>query len=133
MTWESVNSGVVSVGRAQGLAVRVGNPGQGDLDQHLLSVLDGPENSKLTSAVFFADRASVDLLPLVARCGVNCAFVFRRASLLAHLCVVLREKGIPALVLEEDENWDALNEGRPVMLDAITEGMIAGSRIRWGE
>ena len=78
--------------------------------------------------IVVADRASVDLLPLVGRCGSNTAFVFRRASLLAHLCIVLRERGIPAISLEDDDLFGKLTNGRTLTVEASDPNWI-GPRV----
>jgi phosphohistidine swiveling domain-containing protein len=113
-----IRAGVVSAGRATGRVMRFFNDTATELDAHLLEGFEAPED-RLEEVVIVADRASVDLLPLVNRCGNNnTAFVFRHASVLAHLCVVLRERGIPAVVLEDDELFDGLAAGLAVTVEA---------------
>jgi rifampicin phosphotransferase len=131
LTRELIGSGVLSVGKSRGVAVRATNRGEADLDRHLLSILEAESESLLDNVVVFADRASVDLLPFVARCGTNCAFVFRNASLLAHLSVVLREREIPAVIVEDDLLWEEVSEGAVVTVDAITDGLTSDLRLKW--
>ena len=112
-----IRAGVVSAGRTSGRVIRVSNGTSAELDMHLLEGFEVPEKP-LENTVIVADRASVDLLELVNRCGRNTAFVFRHASVLAHLCVVLRERGIPAVVLEDSEFYDALVANSVVTVEA---------------
>ena len=112
-----IHNGVLSPGRAEGVAVRVLNAGDTELDTHLLEQFD-EAGGPVDDVVLIADRASVDLLPLVSRCGSNTAFVFRRASLLAHLSIVLRERGIPAIVLEDDDLFGKLTSGLTLTVEA---------------
>jgi len=133
LTKELIGSGVLSVGAATGTAVRINNLDSADLDQHLLSVLEGAADGNFSRAVIFADRASVDLLQLVARCGSETAFVFRNGSLLAHLSVVLRERGIPAVVSDDSKMWASVREGDTITIDARTEGLSAPARVGWEE
>ena len=130
LTTELLASGVVSPGRARGDVKRIRNAKESDLDAHLLSVLAG-NGEALTDSIFFADRASVDLLPVLARCGSNCAFVFHRASVLAHLCVVLRERGIPAILIEDDQVWRELPGEASVAVDASTPHIDPALRLGW--
>jgi len=98
-----------------------------ELDMHFLEGF-GTSEQALEGVVIVADRASVDLLPLVNRCGSNTAFVFRHASVLAHLCVVLREHAIPAVTLEDDDLFDGLAVGSKVTVEA-SNGSWPGLRV----
>lgn len=116
-----IRAGVVSPGHVTGTVLRVANDSDAELDTHLLeefSVLDEPAND----VVVVADRASVDLLPMVSRCGRNSAFVFRKASLLAHLCVVLRERGIAAMAIDDEALFESLLTGAIVTVEASDGG-----------
>ena len=93
--------GVVSPGIARGPVVDIRSQQTlEDLNAHLLQdVIAGREEVSRSPAIYVATRASVDLLPLVRAVPPGSGFIFERASLLAHLCVVLRERAIPAVVL----------------------------------
>lgn len=125
-------NGVISPGRAVGETVSVpqGTSTDGQdphIDFHLLELFSSTDS--LTGTVFVAERASVDLLPLVYRAGSNCAFVFRHASLLAHLAVVMRERNVPAIVVD-DIVFESLRPGMRVRVDAVSAGLPAGERLR---
>jgi phosphohistidine swiveling domain-containing protein len=122
-----IRAGVVSPGHAIGHVMRVSNGTAAELDTHFLEGFGAPEK-KLEDVVIVADRASVDLLPLVNRCGSNTAFVFRHASVLAHLCVVLRERGVPAIALEDSDLFDGLDVGSKVTVEA-SNGSWGGRRV----
>jgi len=122
-----IRSGVISAGHATGYIVRVSNGAVAELDMHFLEGF-GNSDQTLEGVVIVANRASVDLLPLVNRCGNDTAFVFRHASVLAHLCVVLRERGIPAVTLEDDDLFDGLAVGSKVTVEA-SNGSWAGHRV----
>jgi phosphohistidine swiveling domain-containing protein len=79
--------------------------------------------------IIVADRASTDLLGHVCAPGVA-GFIFRQASMLAHLPVVLREKGIPAIVLEDDDTFLALTVGMLIEIDASSRLATARDRIK---
>jgi phosphohistidine swiveling domain-containing protein len=125
LTRELIAMGVVSPGRVTGKVLRVPNDanaysGESGIDLHLMEGF-GVASEALGELVVVADRASTDLLPLVTKCGKNTAFVFRHASLLAHLCVVLRERGIAAMVVEDADLFGVLSEAAILTVDA-TDG-----------
>ena len=91
LTCRTVSSGIISPGAAAGpvrLAARSGHEG---LDVHLLD--QHPPDKPDRAAIYLAELASVELLPLVYAAGPGCGFVFAQASVLGHLSVVLRERG----------------------------------------
>jgi phosphohistidine swiveling domain-containing protein len=71
--------------------------GSDALDHHLHSNLDNED--RIIDTVFLIERDSIDLLPLIGSLGPNCGILFRSASVLSHLAIVLREKNIPAAVV----------------------------------
>ncbi|QBJ96875.1 hypothetical protein ERC79_13635 [Rhodococcus sp. ABRD24] len=94
-----IERGVVSAGRAMGRLVdlRV-DAVHDDLNAHLYdTALNG--GAALGPTVYIARQASIDLLPLVRAAHPSSGFIFERASLLAHLPVVLRERGLAAVTL----------------------------------
>ena len=113
---ELIRDGILSPGRAEGEARKLNND-EDNFDMRSLVDL-ASEGGKIENVIFVADRASVDLLPLVSICADNSAFVFRRASLLAHLCVVLRERGIPAISVEDDGLFEKLATGLRLTVEA---------------
>lgn len=122
-----IRDGVLSPGRAVGEVVRIVNDSNVELDAHLLEEFDDADG-KIEDVIFVADRASVDLLPLVARCGPETGFVFRHASLLAHLCVVLRERGIPAIIVHDDNLFGTLTSGSKLTVEAVDVGPVIPRR-----
>jgi phosphohistidine swiveling domain-containing protein len=124
-----MNSGVLSVGRCAGRVHKVELSPIGALDGHLH---DRPDEVAVNgNVVVVAERASVDLLPFVGVPGVV-GFVFERGSILAHLAVVLREKGIPAIAVEDGSLLARLTNGTHVGVDAQTRSLSAGERISVG-
>lgn len=122
-----IRDGVVSPGRATGRALRIQNSSEYELERHLHDDL-AALGETIADTIFVADWASVDLLPLVSKCGPNTAFVFRHASLLAHLCVVLRERGVPAICLQDDDLFARLTSGAELIVEASDAGR-AGPRV----
>ena len=126
-----INSGVLSTGRCRGRAVRIDLSAMGTLDKHLH---DRPETSPTDgeSIVVVAERASVDLLPYIGAPGVV-GFIFERGSVLAHLAVVLREKGIPAVALEDHSLFESVLLDSIVEIDAAKRDLAKSERIKISE
>jgi phosphohistidine swiveling domain-containing protein len=123
-------SGVISGGTARGSVLRVpqvGDGGEQHFDAHLAEVFSSAD--PITGVVLVAHRASIDLLPLVHRANSNCAFVFRSASALAHLAVVMRERRVPAVVVGPQLHA-ALADGDVVTIDAVSVGLSPDERVR---
>jgi phosphohistidine swiveling domain-containing protein len=122
-----IQSGVLSVGKCRGRVHRVNLSAIGALDSHLH---DRPENASLSgdSVIVVAERASVDLLPFIGARGVV-GFVFERGSILAHLAVVLREKGIPAIAIEDHALFQSLPDNLVIDVDAVKRSLSNTDRI----
>jgi len=123
-----VNSGVLSLGRCRGRAWRVNLSAIGALDTHFY---DRPTEASVAGegVVIVAERASVDLLPFASTPGVV-GFVFERGSVLAHLAVVLREKGIPAVALEDQFLALHLVTGSLIEIDATSHSLPHSKRVK---
>ncbi|MEH1166883.1 PEP/pyruvate-binding domain-containing protein [Micromonospora sp. CPCC 205539] len=116
LTSNAVSSGIISPGATAGRVcpVHTGLPAE-NLNAHLLNRPSSDEPA--SGIVYLAEQASVDLLPLVYGAGPDCGFAFARASVLAHLAVVLRERGIVA-VRVGDEIFAELQTAGSIQIDA---------------
>lgn len=128
-TAADLGRGIVSSGLAQGPIVDLRVPTTGeDLNAHLYDAIRAGEDVGLTPAVYVAAAASIDLLPIVRAAHPSSGFIFERASILAHLPVVLRERGIAALSLPIEQIQDLVARGLPVRIntaDAIAVTPVA--------
>jgi hypothetical protein len=101
LTLRFIQSGIVSPGFALGRPLTIDTAGRGVLDIHLCD--DRGSDQLLRGQLIFAEYASIELTALANRMTPGCGFVFANASVLCHLGVVLRERGIPAIRMEEQE------------------------------
>ena len=121
---DSLAGGIISRGRATGPVVDLrGTSTAEDLHAHLYQSVVGDAPGEPT--IFIAATASVDLLPLLEACPPGCGFLFEDASLLAHFAVVLRERGVPGVVVPRDE-LDRL--GGDVVLDTDATPTVRSGR-----
>ncbi len=58
-------------------------------------------------------------------------FIFEQGSVLAHLAVVLRENGIPAIALDDSEIFASLRINSMAEIDAFTCLINASHRITY--
>lgn len=118
--------GVISHGTARGSIRDLrGTAGADDLNAHLLQEIEGEAMAEPT--IYIAHRATVDLLSVLYACAPGSGFVFEQASLLAHLAVVLRERGVAAVVLPPERmrhlaesSWGSIDTAAadPVRIDS---------------
>lgn len=112
MTQGTIERGIVSPGVARGRVVDLRNAQVlDDLNAHLLQGHDEDSAEELEPAIYIARSASVDLLPLVRQCGTGSGFVFERAALLAHVSVILRERGLAAVLMSPQQIDNLLANG----------------------
>jgi phosphohistidine swiveling domain-containing protein len=125
---ELITSGVLSGGSCRGRLYHVKLSAAGALDSHLHDQLQAA-SVEGQNVIIVAERASVDLLPFVGAPGVV-GFIFEWGSVLAHLAVVLREKGIPAVVLEDAVTFGALPVDALVEIDASQRSLKHKERVK---
>lgn len=114
---DDILNGVISRGSGTGVLVRLERQSlDSSLDSHFKdSFVDDGETGR--KEIYLCD---VPDIALKNRLGKNCAgFLFKEGSLLCHLSVLLREKGIPALV-GIDEN--RFSEGEIYEIDTSVSG-----------
>lgn len=122
-----INSGVISVGTCRGKLCNVDSGSNTTLDGHLN---DRVHHTTVATenTIIVAERTSVDLLPLVGAPGIV-GFIFAEGSVLAHLSVVLRERAIPALVLDDQTAFGSLPLGDIVELDTVSRDLEKSNRV----
>ena len=124
-----LTDGVISNGTISGEAV-VLDPEESirkSLNVHLYDELE-KEAGNGKNHVILCQKPDVSFLRLVQKYPPQrLGFAFAEGSVLCHLAIVLREKGIPAAVVGKIPDFV---KGKNVTLDCITPGLKAGERIR---
>ncbi|WP_141578810.1 hypothetical protein [Actinomadura sp. WMMA1423] len=125
-----ITTGVLSRGRASGRVVVLNEDDNAMLRGHLHDL--DRSNGAVRDTVFVAKRASIDLFSLINSLTAesNCGFAFSDATFLGHPAVILRERGVPALVLPDAHV--TLRAGIKVNLDTATSGLNREQRITEG-
>ena len=122
-----IKSGIISFGSISGIPVHVENTGKDSLNEHFHNEV--VESEKFDERVIFiCKNPELSLLSLVEKYKPeNIGFVFRNCAVGAHLAVVLREKGIPAI--KTDEIIGVIPNGCICTIDAKTPGLSSEKRI----
>lgn len=121
--------GVISAGTASGHVVDLRSAGtQDDLNAHLYNSVSSLD-SGLHPSIYIAQRASIDLLPIVRAAHPDSGFVFERASLLAHLSVVLRERGLAAVTAPPEAIEGLLHQSGNLMINTADQNTVAIQKV----
>ena len=115
---DSIATGVISNGRVKGKLIYLELNGSIDnsLEAHFHDQLAFSSDEE-EGRVFLCERPDISLLEVLRHCNPKrLGFIFRQASVLCHLAIVLREQGIPAIQIED---WTGLIPGQVVRLDTI--------------
>ena len=120
---DSIQNGVISEGKTKGKLVMldIGNISD-SLDAHFYNSIQVDEKQIADSVIFYSELPSIKFLELLNYYEPSkIGFVFKRGSLLCHLSVLLREKGIPAIV---GINGADLKIGEEYTLDTSRENKL---------
>jgi len=129
ITSQMALEGVLSKGRITGKLVSFEpNTTQSTLDTHFHDEQYGDYGSD-DPKIFLCDTPHISLVEIIRTHDPSkLGFIFREASVLCHLAIILREKGIPALQIEQPEK---LPIGSIVTIDAVSSGLRAEERITY--
>lgn len=125
---DDIASGVVSRGQIEGTLIQL------DLDEFSTKSWDTHFHDKVSPApqstentIFLCERPHIALLEVLERYNPeNVGFIFKQASILSHLPIVLRERGIPAIQLDD---WRELESGHMVAIDASNSYATGRERV----
>ena len=96
----SIQNGVLSEGKIEGRLkiLDLGNFND-SLNSHFYNEIDNSVSVNSEKIIFYAKLPSIKFLDILGKYkSSDIAFVFEKGSLLCHLSVLLREKGIPAII-----------------------------------
>lgn len=125
----SITEGIISKGIVTGKLIILNEELSPDdtLNRHFHDVISHQVGTKETH-IFFCQRPDISLLKFVESYDhQKLGFIFKEGSVLCHLALVLREKGIPAIVSNYPLEVDNIEY---VTIDAITTGISKNERIK---
>lgn len=124
-----INDGIISHGRITGEIVHIANLNTDSIDTHFYDIHKNKKNND-KNTIFFVKKPEVALLKLLNQYPSDkIGFVFQEGSLLSHLSVVLREKGIPALIIGKRFINFSNCHGDVCILDTETPGLTLKKRL----
>jgi len=114
---QSISSGIISKGTVTGKLIVLNeesNP-EDTLNRHFHDVMEIQVATK-EAHIFLCQRPDISLLKIIETYDhKKLGFIFREGSVLCHLALVLREKGIPAIVFSDPVETD---DNQPVIINA---------------
>jgi len=126
-----IKSGIISCGCVTGKPVHIKDEGKDSLNAHFynLSEVDGIAQSD-EKVVFFCKNPELVLLDLLDKYNPkNIGFVFENCAMGAHLAVVLREKGVPAIKVPLS-SWGT-SQHEICTIDAKTPNISQKERLKY--
>lgn len=113
-----VESGIISNGKIIGKLVKINSENfKNTMDIHFKDTIETIYSDDEEPIIYYCELPDISLNSKLSR--KNIGFVFSTGSLLCHLAVLLREKGIPSII-GVDENL--LQEGAIYNLDTSAKG-----------
>ncbi len=124
-----INDGIISHGRIEGKITCIANLGTDSIDTHFYDT-HKDKNNNAENTIFFVEKPEAALLKLLNQYPPDkIGFVFKEGSLLSHLSVVLREMGIPALIIGNKFMDFSKRQGDLCILDTQTPGLTLKKRL----
>jgi inorganic pyrophosphatase/exopolyphosphatase/phosphohistidine swiveling domain-containing protein len=123
-----ISEGVISTGIRKGKAVILDTKslGQNSLELHFHNHFEN-KNTVDTETIFVTETPDIALLEILKHYNNDkIGFVFKEGSSLSHFSIILREKNIPAIVINQSLNIENIDE---LTIDASTEGLKGIERL----
>lgn len=113
---EDISSGVISTGKVKGVLKKIGlEEMKNSMDLHFKDQVEVETEDE--NVIYYCDLPDISLNKKLV--PGKTGFVFKSGSMLCHLAVLLREKGIPAIVGADEY---LLDEGMEYTLDTSKKG-----------
>lgn len=124
-----IMSGIISYGLVSGKPVIIKDFEQDSLNEHFHNVSEVATKSN-EKIIFFCENPELALLKIMEQYDPkSIGFVFNNCAIGAHLAVVLREKGIPAIKLSA-MFWEKSPQNT-CTIDAKTHGLLPKERLQY--
>ncbi|MDY3332872.1 MAG: PEP/pyruvate-binding domain-containing protein [Gallibacter sp.] len=123
--------GVISRGSIKGNIKFISVNDRKFFNHHYYDKKNVEKNDDLTrNTVFLAEKPDIALQHLISEFDENnIGFIFKEGSQLCHLAVLLRERGIPAMIVGNKFDELISKDGMLVSLDTISEDISADDRV----
>ena len=112
---ENISDGIVSKGNIKGnvINININNEWSKSIQTHFHDGKDYTNISKdkTENIIFVADKPHISLVEILEKYdNKKIGFIFKEASILSHLCILLRENEIPAIISSKEfENNELTN------------------------
>jgi phosphohistidine swiveling domain-containing protein len=111
ITFDNISDGIISNGKIKGnvINIDINDDWKKSIQKHFHDGNDyhSLSKNKNDTIVFVADKPHISLVEIIENYDTNnIGFIFKEASILSHLCILLRENGIPAIISSKDYKND---------------------------
>jgi phosphohistidine swiveling domain-containing protein len=126
----NISEGIISRGKRAGRIKHLDVNAFDSLNVHMYDSTEQERETHSENIVFCCEYPDISLLSVIAEYEPSSiAFVFEEGSVLCHLAVVLRERGIPAIRIGSRQ---VLRNNEFCTIDAETPNLSALDRISYG-
>lgn len=124
-----IMNGIISYGTISGKPIVIKNFNEDSLNEHFHNISEVTTRSN-EKVIFFCENPELAILKVMEQYdSQNIGFVFQNCAIGAHLAVVLREKGIPAIKLNS-KFWK-ITQKNNCTIDAETHGLLPEERVKY--
>lgn len=124
-----IMNGIISYGTISGKPIVIKDFGEDSLNEHFHNISEGTIRSN-EKIIFFCENPELAMLKVIEQYEPeNIGFVFQNCAIGAHLAVVLREKGIPAIKV--DVKFGEISQKNVCTIDAKTQGLLPRERLQY--
>lgn len=122
-----ISEGILSRGTRTGVIdIPSKHDNIGFMQRHFHDMV-GVRQINSNNRIFVCDRPDISLLQVLENFDPNrVGFIFKEGSVLCHLAIILRERGIPAVVMGDEVRFEP---GEVVTVDASTSSLCSKDRV----
>jgi hypothetical protein len=118
-----ISEGIISKGRIQGTVKEISidkeDNWRDSVDLHFHGESSKSVDTANDNIIYLLERPDIAILDIIGnRDTARIGFLFKQASILSHICVQLREKNIPAMILP-NEFTGTITEGSTLIVDTV--------------
>ena len=127
-----VYEGIISKGKRKGILRTLNiddEEWQKNVEKHFLDNYESSISTESSNIIFLVSQPHMTLINILNEFkNSKIGFIFEQASILSHLCILLRERGIPSLIIPNG-NRDELVDGVTISMDTITPNLSNNERV----
>lgn len=130
---KDVSEGIISKGKVRGtvrnLSIESNHDWKTSVQLHFHDISANSDNLNSNNVIYLLEKPDIKILEIInSTDNSNIGFLFKEASILSHVCVILRENNIPAMILPQNYK-NKIEEGSLIAIDTFTNNLPLELRI----